>query len=222
MKIRVSSCEEAFKLINIGLEHRRVAEQKLNRNSSRGHALLTVYLKSNLGQLPPAKLCFVDLAGSERLKETESKGVNLSEAVHINSSLSALETLLINLSSNSHPTYRSNKLTRLLQPYFEQGRISLIVTHNSENVQSIEFAKRCKGIKFIERKEEKKEESHNRSQSSSNELEKRDSCTTARTEENERLLYYVNCLVGLLSKINQYIGELAQKTEVVSEGFSIQ
>ena len=68
LKIRVGSCEEAYKLVNIGLEHRRVAEQKLNRNSSRGHALLTVYLKPNSGPASTAKLCFVDLAGSERLK----------------------------------------------------------------------------------------------------------------------------------------------------------
>ena len=34
LKIRVGSWEEAYKLVNIGLEHRRGAAQKLNRNSS--------------------------------------------------------------------------------------------------------------------------------------------------------------------------------------------
>lgn len=77
LKIKVNTVEEAFKLVNIGLEQRRVAEQKLNRNSSRSHALLTVYLKHN-GTGTMTKLCFVDLAGSERLKESESKGINLS------------------------------------------------------------------------------------------------------------------------------------------------
>jgi len=35
------------------------------------------------------------------------------------------------------------------------------------------------------------------------------------------LLYYINCLVGLLSKINQYIGELAQKAEPAPDSFNI-
>jgi hypothetical protein len=47
--------------------------------------------------------------------------------------------------------YRSSKLTRLLQPYIEHGKINLFVTSTAESVNAVEFAKRCKGIKFMER-----------------------------------------------------------------------
>lgn len=93
----------------------------------------------------------MDLAGCERIKQSESKGATLNEALFINTSLSALETLLMNISDQNVRSYRSNKLTRLLQPYFEFGKIRLFVTSNYESSQSIEFAKRCKGIKFHER-----------------------------------------------------------------------
>ena len=64
------------------------------------------------------RISFIDLAGCERIKESESKGATLNEALHINASLSALETLMMNISDQNVRSYRSNKLTRLLQPYF--------------------------------------------------------------------------------------------------------
>jgi hypothetical protein len=150
MVIQVRSPEQAFEIINVGLEKRRVAEQKMNRRSSRGHGMIAVNIDPNNGQRA-ARLCFIDLAGCERLKESESKGTTLSEALHINSSLSSLETLLMNISEQSVRNYRASKLTRILQPYFERGRINLFVTANREAAGSVEFAKRCKGIRFLEK-----------------------------------------------------------------------
>jgi hypothetical protein len=60
--IIVNSPDQAFQLLNIGLEKRRVAEQKMNRKSSRGHGVITVYLNHLNGE-KPGKLCFIDLAG---------------------------------------------------------------------------------------------------------------------------------------------------------------
>jgi hypothetical protein len=77
-----------------------------------------------------SRLCFVDLAGSERIKESESEGRTLEEAVYINASLSALETLLMNINEQSVRIYRGNKLTRLLQTFMEYGKIRLFVTSN--------------------------------------------------------------------------------------------
>lgn len=65
--INVKTLEEAFQLINIGLEKRKIAEQKMNRRSSRGHGMITLNIHSG-GKI--GKLCFVDLAGSERIKES--------------------------------------------------------------------------------------------------------------------------------------------------------
>ena len=77
MVIQVRSLEQAYQIINIGLEKRRVAEQKMNRRSSRGHGMIAINIDAMNGH-QPAKICFVDLAGCERLKESESKGVTLN------------------------------------------------------------------------------------------------------------------------------------------------
>ena len=61
--------EQAFEIINIGLEKRRVAEQKMNRKSSRGHGLITINIIPS-GNEKPGKVCFIDLAGCERLKDS--------------------------------------------------------------------------------------------------------------------------------------------------------
>lgn len=127
MVIEIKSAQQAYQIINIALEKRRVAEQKMNRRSSRGHGIITLNIDPQNGQRP-SRLCFVDLAGCERLKESESRGTTLHEALHINSSLSSLETLLMNISEQSIRNYRSSKLTRMLQPYLEKGRINLFVT----------------------------------------------------------------------------------------------
>ena len=127
INISINSIEEAYQLINIGLEKRRIAEQKVNKRSSRGHGIITLNI---LCKNKISKICFVDLAGSERIKESDSTGLKLNEAVHINSSLSALETLLMNIHDKSVRMYRGNKLTRLLQPFIECGKIRLFVTSN--------------------------------------------------------------------------------------------
>ena len=62
MIIQVKSLEQAYQIINVGLEKRKVAEQKMNRKSSRGHGIITLNLE-NPDSLKPSKLCFVDLAG---------------------------------------------------------------------------------------------------------------------------------------------------------------
>lgn len=57
----MKSIKEAFQLINIGLERRKMAEQKINKRSSRGHGIITLNILYNGKH---GKLCFVDLAGS--------------------------------------------------------------------------------------------------------------------------------------------------------------
>lgn len=63
-------------------------------------------------------LNLVDLAGSERLKKSASEGQRKTEALHINSSLTALGKVVMALDPSSgltHVPYRDSKLTRLLQ-----------------------------------------------------------------------------------------------------------
>lgn len=60
--IQVKNYQQASQLINIGLEKRRVAEQKVNNRSSRGHGIITFYMK-NEHSMNTGRICFVDLAG---------------------------------------------------------------------------------------------------------------------------------------------------------------
>lgn len=70
------------------------------------------------GEVIYGMLNMVDLAGSERLKKSESDGQRLKEALHINSSLSAVGKVVMSLDPESgynYIPYRDSKLTRLLQ-----------------------------------------------------------------------------------------------------------
>lgn len=131
----VSSEEEAMRLLFEGEANRAVAEHKLNRASSRSHAVFTVSLELRRGternraeptgseapreekKMLRAKLNLVDLAGSERLDKTLSAGSVAREAQHINKSLSFLEQVIIALGDKrrEHVPYRSSKLTHVLK-----------------------------------------------------------------------------------------------------------
>lgn len=65
--IQVKNYKQASQLINIGLEKRRIAEQKVNNRSSRGHGVITFYFRNQLSN-HTGRVCFVDLAGCERIK----------------------------------------------------------------------------------------------------------------------------------------------------------
>jgi kinesin family protein C2/C3 len=100
----VSSLAQLQELVAYGHRARAVGETRYNERSSRSHAVLSIHIDSKpLGAtvVRTGKLLLVDLAGSERLKKTESQGVRLREALHINTSLTALGKVIMSLDPTS-------------------------------------------------------------------------------------------------------------------------
>lgn len=139
------SVHTVLALLQWGAAYKQVAATALNARSSRAHTFFTVQVQYPAA-VPgsAASLTFVDLAGSERVSRTGATGRTLTEAKHINKSLSALGNVVsalasaasmsathIDLSARDEPgsaagpaledasfvPWRDSKLTRLLQPY---------------------------------------------------------------------------------------------------------
>ncbi|NXN96902.1 KIF12 protein, partial [Rhinopomastus cyanomelas] len=136
------SLEAIANLLLQGSQRRRTSAHALNRHSSRSHALLTIYIRSQAvstcpelgGGACPSKqgtLCFVDLAGSERVKETGSSGELSVEANNINRSLLTLGHCISLLAKpqgkRTYIPYRDSKLTRLLARSLGGSGITLMV-----------------------------------------------------------------------------------------------
>jgi Kinesin motor domain len=119
------------------MKNRKSGSHELNKDSSRSHSILTVYLISETVSKEDGhifkkygKISFVDLAGSERLKESKSQGEMIKETGQINKSLFTLGKVISMLSStdkknpqgasgskqdqSKYIPYRDSKLTMLL------------------------------------------------------------------------------------------------------------
>ena len=73
----------------------------MNKNSSRSHAVFTIYYKeTGGGKQIESKFNIVDLAGSERQSKTGATGLRLEEANNINKSLTNLGIVIEKLAMN--------------------------------------------------------------------------------------------------------------------------
>ncbi|XP_041944187.1 kinesin-like protein KIF21B isoform X2 [Alosa sapidissima] len=141
----VASEEELLQCLKLGALSRTTASTQMNAQSSRSHAIFTIYLcqmrvcshlmngsadaqMNGVSDGPisqpeyetlTAKFHFVDLAGSERLKRTGATGERAREGISINCGLLALGNVISALGDQTkkggHVPYRDSKLTRLLQ-----------------------------------------------------------------------------------------------------------
>lgn len=173
----VTTVESTLDCLKKGSLSRTTASTNMNSQSSRSHAIFTLYIKqqrivecdelnsdintdlpSHEFETLTAKFHFVDLAGSERLKRTGASGDRAKEAVSINSGLLALGNVISALGDRkkigSHVPYRDSKLTRLLQDSLGGNSQTLMIACISpsdrdfmETLNTLRYANRAKNIK---------------------------------------------------------------------------
>ena len=161
-KLSISSVEEAFGLINKGNKLRHIASTSMNKESSRSHAVFSIYVKIINKNYPlkhkESVFHLIDLAGSERQKSAQTSGERLREAGVINKSLMCLSFVIQTLSSengnNKHIHYRDSKLTFLLKDSLGGNsktcviaNVSPLYEHMGETISTLCFAQRAKQIK---------------------------------------------------------------------------
>lgn len=103
----VVDCQGVADLMEVfkeGTRNRHVGAHTMNRDSSRSHSLLVLYVDSTRTDAETGeevkrfgKLAFVDLAGSERLKTSGSSGEMMKETGQINKSLFTLGKVIASL-----------------------------------------------------------------------------------------------------------------------------
>ena len=167
-RLSVKSRDHALELMRVGLKRRQVAGHNLNRDSSRSHAIFTIYLRRTFQKANSAsagekktesihsRLDLVDLAGSERLSKTQSSGSQQAEAQHINKSLSFLEQVIIAIGdpNREHIPYRTCKLTQFLKESLGGNSYARMITNIrteqdflSETIRTCRFAQRMLRVK---------------------------------------------------------------------------
>ena len=155
--------EDIVDIILEGTKNRKKGSHDLNKDSSRSHSILTIYIISeieNTGETYKkyGKISFVDLAGSERLKETHSQGGMLKETGNINKSLFVLGKVISSLTdkknSKQHIPYRDSKLTMLLMDSIGGTSKTLMIAcvspsdvYADETMSTLNYASRTMNIK---------------------------------------------------------------------------
>jgi hypothetical protein len=143
-EVPVSTVRDALQCLKVGNANRITGATKMNKRSSRSHAVFTLRAEivkcvlkmstqssegdlttnrshqeqGRLQKISP-KFHFVDLAGSERFGQTGNEGNRFKESIHINSGLLALGNVISALGETRRKThhipYRDSKITRLLK-----------------------------------------------------------------------------------------------------------
>lgn len=164
MIIDCESSDDMIAVLNEGIKNRRSGSHELNKDSSRSHSILTMYLISEAGNgngqaiRKYGKISFVDLAGSERLKESKSEGVMAKETGNINKSLFTLGKVIKGLSDkktkNPYIPYRDSKLTMLLMDSLGGASKALMIAcvspsivYFDETLSTLNYATRTMNIK---------------------------------------------------------------------------
>ena len=152
---KVESLDDVMRLVTRGNNKREVEATRMNKVSSRSHAVFITTIKtievmeSGQQNIKTSRFCIVDLAGSERSKDTGAEGKQLQEANAINKSLSVLSSVINKLAEKTkyaasetkqrsiHINYRDSKLTYLLQDSLGGNSKTVIICNVNPHLQAV-------------------------------------------------------------------------------------
>ena len=157
-KLIIESPEEAIKYIISGNKFRHTGSTSMNSQSSRSHAIISIYIENNLikeNKIKKSVFHIIDLAGSERQKKTGAQGNRIKEAGSINKSLLNLSIVISKIIKKEKPIpYRDSKLTHILRDSLGgNAKTSIIATISQldsnidETINTLNFAQNAKKIK---------------------------------------------------------------------------
>jgi kinesin family protein 12 len=167
MVVECTSIDDLIAVLHEGIKNRHTGSHELNKDSSRSHSILTVYLISEHKNEQEdhiykkyGKISFVDLAGSEKLKESQSEGLMMKETGSINKSLFTLGKVISLLASKDkapkekYIPFRDSKLTMLLQDSMGGTSKALMIAcvspsemYTEETISTLNYATRTMNIK---------------------------------------------------------------------------
>lgn len=125
--VNIQDLDHFLQVLQVGETNRHAANTKMNTESSRSHAILTVYVRRAMNEktekakpeslgdkaiprVRKSKLLIVDLAGSERINKSGTDGHMIEEAKFINLSLTSLGKCINALAEgSSHIPTRDSK-----------------------------------------------------------------------------------------------------------------
>ncbi|KAI9493206.1 P-loop containing nucleoside triphosphate hydrolase protein [Zychaea mexicana] len=135
----LESLDDFERTFSAASRNRSTASTKLNKRSSRSHAILTlnVAISTPIGprfagtqksHMVYGKINLIDLAGSEDNRKTENKKDRMTESAAINKSLFVLGQVVEALNTGSlRIPFRDSKMTRILQPTLEGNSLGMMI-----------------------------------------------------------------------------------------------
>ena len=164
-KLTINSPKEALRYIIQGNKLRHTASTLMNSESSRSHAVISIYIEKKISQrtnnanirskIQKSVFHIIDLAGSERQNKTGAFGERTREAGAINKSLLNLSIVIRDIIYNKKQIpYRDSKLTHLLRDSLGgNAKTSIIAAVSpfdyniSETKSTLNFAQNAKKVK---------------------------------------------------------------------------
>eukprot|EP00759_Apiculatamorpha_spiralis_P056179 PhF_6_TR7972/c2_g1_i2/m.12143/K17914/KIF13; kinesin family member 13 len=228
----IESWSDMQKLLSSGAEKRHIAATKMNRESSRSHAVFVITVNQTRQQLKDpvsgkvevtnrrSKLNLVDLAGSERLKKSGAEGSTQVEAANINLSLSMLGKVIDELLDNQRTlakdpkaktkfvSYRNSTLTRVLQESLGGNSRTVMVATVSPYAGNYEETKSTllwatRARKLVNKVRVNENQSTKLMEEITNENERLQARINAETETNSQLLEQLERNTRLLEELRK-------------------